>query len=886
MKRIALAAALAFSACSSGSPVILGGFRGPVAVVPFLGMNPDRADAGLVPLLAIASIRGNELRLLDPERDAPLAGPNPAWALAVPTLDRPTYLASRALGDGLADLLVVASSGTEVQLVGTWLDGTSGFGVVATWDLAAPALGALVGPGAQILSLALAAVPSSPAVGSPPVAPVTAGRAWIVLGFSDPQDLAAGQLVILEVARQGDGSIALASPPVAKPLGFSPVALAAAPDNVHLYAASLDVIRDSAGREVLGVAEIDASGGVEAAWTVRGFPARNAPTVTVAAAFVGERTQDNFYTYAGPALRVYAVLDASGCGAEREIACGVATFDPTTGELASDPAVPGPPEWGVATQTYRTPLFLPSLPIAMGIALPAANPGSVAPGSPFGSQVCYSPAQTDVLLPLCPNVTEEAVTPAFNGEGAPQKFMLLAPTTGQLWTSVVATVSTIDGFVYVQDLGRFGPVNSVSMLNDETTRTQAFNANPVGPVGPIGNSSLLGFPDGTAALGLWQEPASPTDAPEVVSSSDGLKAALAVWPGFTRDDHWLVSYQGVLPGLAQRRSVLGQGPDGALYLAIQEAAVPSVDGALPASGYWVPGAIVARPELGIHTLEKDGIPGDIGQFLLDNDPCPSTRPNWIPTGETTPVYDPTKAPRAHEAVLLSLVDPDPALYPGGALRLAPDADPVLAAEYQCLASWFERPENAGKVLTAFRNNPPSDDFVRGGWVRAGGLLLAGVNSGYAGRPLLDVQYALAWRDEAGLAGEDLVVARKARRFYYPAAYPKRPYAGFPGMTDPMQTGPVIGFRVGRYCPTFTVDCDATTSLPARDAGVDFYTQSGLGLMSRRPSSSAGGTFLTSFDRSVFAGQEYLGSVFYGTFSGDLLMMIPPGLDAGQSITIR
>jgi hypothetical protein len=706
------------------------------------------------------------------------------------------------------------------------------------------------------------------------------------MGFSDPQDVTAGQLVILEVARQEDGSIALASPPVAKPLGFSPVALAAAPDNVHVYSASLDVIRDSLGREVLGVAEIDAGGGLAADWPVRGFSARNAGTFTVAAAFVGERTQENFYTFSAPVLRVYAALDAAGCGPERDIACGVATFDPATGELAADPAVPGPATWGVPTQTYRTPLYVPALPIAMGVAHPAANPGSVAPSSPFGSQVCYSPAQEGVLLPLCPNVTEEAITPPFNGDGAPQKFMLQAPPSGQIWTSVVATVSTIDGYVYVHDLGRFGPVNAVSMLNDDGTRTQAGNAVSVGPVGPVSNSALLGFPDGTAALGLWQDRDSTTGSGTVVFTSDSLKAALTVWPGFTRDDHWLMSYQGVLPGLAQRRSVLGQGPDGALYLAIQEAAVPSVDGVLPASGYWVPGAIVTSPQLGIMTLEHDGSPGDIGQFLLDNDPCPSTRPNWVPTGESTPVYDPTKPPQAHEAVLLSILDPDPSHYPGGALRLAPAVDPALSAEYQCLASWFQQPENAGKVLTAFRNNPPSGDYVRGGWVRAGGLLLAGQATGYAGRPRLDVQYALAWKDETGLSGEALVVARKARRFYYPSAYPIRSYNGYPEMTDPMQTGPVVGFRVGRYCLTDVPGCDASTSPPARDAGVDFYTQSGLVSMSRHPSNSAGGNSLTSFDKSVFPGLEFMGTVFYGTFTGDLLMMIPPGLDAGQTISIR
>ncbi len=881
MKRIALAAALAFSACSSGSPIIPAGFDGPVAIAPFMGINPDSPDAGLVPLLAVASFRGNDLVLVDPFDDFPVAGPNISWALSIPTLQRPSFLEARSLGDGLADLLVVAGPEPRVQVVGTWLDGTTGYGVVATLDLSGQ-----VGAGAQILSMALAAVPEGPQTGTPPMAPAAVGRAWIVVGLTDVNDPTGGQLLVLEMARQADGSIALASAPVAKPLGFPPAAVAAAPDNVHVYVASQQPIQDSSGQLVLGIAEVDASSGLGAAWPVRAFDARGAGTFSIIAAFVGERTQENFYTFAPPALRVYASLDPSGCGPERDIACGVATFDPATGGLASDPAVPGPPGWSVPTQSYRTPMPVASLPIAVGIAPPATAPGPDAPGKPFGSQVCYSPASTGVLLPLCPTVTEVPTTPPFNGGGAPQSFMLLAPPTGQIWTSVTGLVTAIDGLAYIQDLGRFGPVNAVSMLNDDNTRTKALGATAVVPAGPLGNSSLFGFPDGTAAIGLWLD-GSPS---KVVSNATDLAEAITVWPGFTKDDRWLVSYQGVLPGLAQRRAVLGLSGDATLYLAIQEAAVPSVDGVLPDDSYWVPGAIVARPDLGIHTLERDGTPGDIGQFLLDNDPCPSTRPNWIPTGGTVPVYDPTKAPLAHEAVVASLLAPDEVLYPGGSMRLSPvvdpSADPALATEYQCLVAWFQRPENARRVLTAFRNNPPSSDFPRGAWVRAGGLLLSGSVAGYAGRPIMDVSYQLAWTDEAGLTGEALLLARKARRFYYPSAYPTRPYSAYPDMDDPMQPGPAVGFRVGRFCLTTVPGCDAETSPPVRDAGVDFVTQSGLVALSRRPTSSAGGTSVTSFDKSIFPGLEYVGRVFYATFTGDMLMMIPPGLDVGQTITIR
>ena len=313
------------------------------------------------------------------------------------------------------------------------------------------------------------------------------------------------------------------------------------------------------------------SGGLDATWPVRGFDARDSPTTTIAAAFVGERTQRNFYTYAEPALRVYAALAASGCGPERDIGCGVATFDPSTGALATDPGVPGLPKWAVPTQSYRTPMVLPASPIAMGIAMPATNPGTEAPSTPFGSQVCFSPAQAGVALPLCPFVTEEATSPPFNGTGAPQKFMLQAPVTGQLWTSVVGMVSTVDGLVYVQDLGRFGGVNAC-----RCSRTR-----PRAPRRVVRCRSARSVPSTIRPLRLpgRDRGAGALARHELRCRHGGehdrrTESAVTVWPGFTRDDRWLVSYQGVLPGLVQRRAVLGQGADGTLYLAVQEAAVP------------------------------------------------------------------------------------------------------------------------------------------------------------------------------------------------------------------------------------------------------------------------------------------------------------------------
>ncbi len=900
MKRLfVLLAALAFAACSSGSPIIPASLDGPVAVVPFIGRNPAESGFGLVPLLAVASFRSDELALIDPNTDLPVAAPNLAWGLTVPTLARPSFLASGSLHDAVqgADLLVVAGSQPRLQIVGTWLDGTGKYGIGKYGIVETMSLAAEVGGGAQILSMVVTPVPAGPPVGTPPVAPVTPGRARIVVGVSDPLDLTSGELVIIEMVRLSDGSIRPAGPPVVMDLGFAPLSIAVSPDNVRLFIASTDPIVETSGRVAFGLAEVDTGGGLDSPWTVRAFEALGASTTTVAAAFVGERTEKAFFVFKQPELRVYATLDRSRCGPQHPIGCGVATFDPATGALATDPAPPGPPGSKVPTQSYRTPFVVPSLPMAMAIAFPAALPGTGSPGSPFGSQVCYSPADKAVPLPLCPSVTEIAGSPPFNLTGYPQRFMVQAPATGQLWTSVVGLVTSIDGLAYVMDLGRYGPVNSLSMLGEAGSRTSAVNSSAVGPIGPFGNSGFFGFPAGTAAIGFWQDhPTSGGTTPRVVSDSTDLAAATIVWPGFTHDDHWLVSYQGVLPGFAQRRSVLGLDADTTLYVAIQEAAVPSENGTLPASSYWVTGAYVAEDQLGVHPIgwsERD--PGDIALFLLDNDPCPSKRPNWIPAGQTTPVFDPTQPPMAHEFRIASFLPEIVSLYPGGALNLlpprVPEDDPELVREYLCLVDELrkrekEDPEKKPRVFTMFRNNPPTNDYARGTWVRAGKFLLIGAGTGYAGRPLLDVRYDLAWADETQLSGEALLLARKARRFYYASAYATRLWPGFPEMTDPMQPGPALGFRLGRFCTDALKGCNATTSPPARDAGVDFYTQSGFLAMSRHPSNTSGGNSVTSFDKSIFPGQEYRGRVFYSTFIGDLLFMIPPGLDVGQTLSIR
>jgi hypothetical protein len=217
---------------------------------------------------------------------------------------------------------------------------------------------------------------------------------------------------------------------------------------------------------------------------------------------------------------------------------------------------------------------------------------------------------------------------------------------------------------------------------------------------------------------------------------------------------------------------------------------------------------------------------------------------------------------------------DPALYPGGALLVPVPAVPADAQgeKLRCLADHLA----------------PGQALLGGATVRAHGLVLVGSSTGYAGRPRLEERYDLAWHDESTLSGEALVLARKARRFYYPKDPPcprGNPgcYAGYPEMSDPLQPGPVIGFRVGTYCPDVGA-CPGT--VPIRGAAVQFVSQSGVIPMSRQPFPLSEGTAAVPFDKTVFPSAASLGSVFYVTYSGDTLYMIPPSLLTTSSKVIR
>jgi hypothetical protein len=280
------------------------------------------------------------------------------------------------------------------------------------------------------------------------------------------------------------------------------------------------------------------------------------------------------------------------------------------------------------------------------------------------------------------------------------------------------------------------------------------------------------------------------------------------------------------------------------------------------------GAYVDDPELGIHAAADWGV-GDSVQYVPDLFPAIPCAGHEKPVNTTDPVVP-------YETSIQSILPRgvDPASFPGGALVLAVPP----GSDVECLARQIPLGTSVTVVLS----------------VRSSGLLLAGLLAGYAGRPEFGRRFNLAWQPEAGLATEAQVLARKARRFYYPGG----PYAGltnggpcpggvpcypgFPEMTDPMQSGPLVGFRPGLSCPG-TCPPGAT---PPRDAILSFVTASGVVPMSRRITGVAAGTWVTSFDKSLFSQDESLGRVFYTTFIGDALMMVPPGQGSSLTTVIR
>ena len=255
---------------------------------------------------------------------------------------------------------------------------------------------------------------------------------------------------------------------------------------------------------------------------------------------------------------MYAALDESRCGPDQPIACGIATLDPTTGQLATDlaavaaPAAATPDGISVPAQTYRTPMPVFGVPIHIAIGY--------APERTDGAQRFVS----GLVVPSgCPTTSD---TP----------LLRLQPTAGSIDTSAVAMVTSSDGHVYWYDLSRSAPVNEVAAVSGGS-RTGVTSA------------STAPSTAGTWALGLWSDVSGAVAG--VTADPALLPLAIETWPGFTERATWSLTYQGGLPRLQRRAGVIAT-IGGKTFAAFQ---TRTADG----TG-WTVVAPVADPTLGVH----------------------------------------------------------------------------------------------------------------------------------------------------------------------------------------------------------------------------------------------------------------------------------------------
>jgi hypothetical protein len=876
-RRLALALALALAGCgSSGIPASPVRLEQPSAVAVFRGLA-DKNPTALHPYVAVANARRGDLTLIDAVDDKPVLAPVLVRSLAVPVPDaRPTLLVASSLWDGddvdvepapdplpeaTPDLLVVVSEGIPVlRLVKTW----GPLPDVRVLDDAADDrsvdLGALA-PGAEVVALAAAPVPDAQV---PPRK--TAGRVRVVAA------LTGARLGVIEYARgPADGEIVVADawvqPLEAGGAPFQGVALAvSARDPAHLYVASPDPIGG-----VLGVAELDMTA-ARGAWTARGLDAR-APTRLVAAARLRERKRDGTGEPIVPAAgspagtawgsfeadevdRVYAVLDETACGPTQRIGCGLAVIDPVAGGLRADYTGEAP---------YLAPIAIPGFPTAITIALPPAR----AP----------------------------APTPAF----IQPPFMKIAPGTGTRGTTAVAAVASGDGRVYFVDLPRWAIPSDRSILYTGT-RTAPISA------------SSIGIASSERALALWGGTA---EEPEIRVDTSGMVAAVKVTPGFTTDERWTVTFQGVLPGLLQRLAEARLHTDGRTRLALQ------VGVAQPGGGRTLTQVVrVFDPALGIR-------PGDVVRLL--------------PLG--TPACSETIAA---EALVAEILPPAPE-HPGGALVLDAALEDPRPVTDEDRRDW---PACVAAVGAAGAEGIRVE-------VRARGLVVTGSNLGYVGRPEIvyapsdpppegfsPARFELRYEDEDAIACplvpwpadpfsiscdedcrracERLVIARKARRTYHLSETCSSPdlnvlaqcretwadYLPVPGAPEdvnvfPYANGPVVSFALA-YLPETgdggggTATPDPGGLLPAddptkwgelRSLRLDIVTQDGVEPAYRAPLAGTGAapalpTSIATFDRSPFPGKEVDSYRFYVAYAHDFVLDFTPSQPISTPLVIR
>ncbi|MBK9518830.1 MAG: hypothetical protein IPO09_16060 [Anaeromyxobacter sp.] len=876
-RRFALVALLLAAACTQTSTRPGIRLDGPSAVAVFQAVTTR--DAALRAYVAIANERGGDLRLLDAIDGAAVLAPGLILSLSVPTHPRPALLASGSLFDATpgADLLAVAPAGSVAcDPAGTRLSGC--VQVVATWTPATAVasaltldLGELAGEGeTEVLALAILPVPEEL---TPGVVTSRPGRARLVAG------LAGGRLLVADFRRAADGlaielDTATFDDPAAPgtPLTRPRVRVHELGFSPRSLSASPDLVHlyaatlDPIGA-VEGVAELDLSSpGVSDP-----SPGFSAPVVRAFDAGAP--------TTVVLAARVREFLDTPLAGTT------VALTPDSYGEpvlrvyAALDPARCGPAEAVACGIITFDPALGARAPDPAG-ELPYRAPMPV-PGTVLSLTAIYPPAWGGADLSGAEIKPPAAVPPLV------PSLQKLAVEAGERWTSTLAAVGSTTGFTYLADLGHFGLVNAqwMGVAGANTTPAQVFT---VSLAVPIEDEDGVVYPEVPAnvdypRIGAWNDVTPRLDgqgnpAPVINGLDIRDQRLISVTPGYTQTEDWRLTFEGALPGLDRRQAEVAAGPGGLEWLAVQAATgLPeATDPAAPTARF----RGVAR----LYDVRLGVQPGDVVRITPTDAAC---------AGATT-----------FEVRVADLLPPDTASHPGGAVSLTAPA--ALPACFQVAS-----PTVRQATVT----------------IRSRGLVLTGTESGYAGRPVLDVPFSLRHEDEASLpcpmlespawppaacdaacraTCERRLLARKARRFAYvtekcPTALTDPPtdppdadqvakkvacetrwtravVPVPPPLVFPNPTGEVLSLR-----PGLGWDDSVTTPVAQLRRGTVLFIQarSGFQPATRRPTS--GGTISgdvfpaghATFDRSAATLDAAAGQRVFGAYPGNLLLDFTP-----------
>jgi hypothetical protein len=472
-------------------------------------------------------------------------------------------------------------------------------------------------------------------------------------------------------------------------------------------------------------------------------------------------------------------------------------------------------------------------------------------------------------------------------------WMRISPASGARGTSAVMAIPSSDGRVYFADLARWAVPNERSILRTDS-RTSV-------------TSAAAGLPSDTVRrLGFWDVGA---ESSTVTTEAARLATAVTVTPGFTRSETWTVTFQGELPGLASGDVLYGQtgrAEDGRTTLALQ-VPVATSDGA----PRFTQVVRLYDPAFGLHpgdivTLAAAGIPG-----------CPAGPVEARVAELRAPTAD---APGGSVVLEGSIVDPVPVELDTGEL--------VFDDWPACVAA---AGNGYARVPAAFR---------------AGGLVVTGSVTGYAGRPELLAApvtadtpgFSLAYQDEDALSCpldpwpadpaavpcdaacrdscEALALVRRARRHYHvsdrclgvtPGPVPSslNDYnctSIWEGRDFPKANGPVIAFKLG-YVPKPDAEGDPGDpggAFPAEDQtlwpelrrlGIQLTTQNGLSPSSRLPlTGGAAAPILprgaAAFDRSPYPGKAGDAYRFYVPYAHDFIFDMSPAQPINLPVVIR